>query len=237
MSTEPEFSESGAPIYRHKRTKHDYQGVAGNESRMAEIEAHVEKHIGKPAWVFHELVSDLVHVDVHIVEPTPERNYYTLFTTGMSDRPMTAPREVSDCRYAELLICLPPDWNLEQKDFDNEANFWPIRWLKILSRLPHQYNTWLFIGHTVPNGDPATSFADNTNLCCALLTTPALFDPDFLTLELKDRQIHFLALVPIYAEEMEFKMRKGVNSLLDRFADAGVTELLDLTRVNVCETE
>ena len=69
------------------------------------------------------------------------------------------------------------------------------------------------------------------------LLTPALFGPDFPTLELDDRQIHFLALVPLYAEEVEFKLRYGVNALLDRFADADVTELLDVTRVNVCAGE
>jgi hypothetical protein len=150
---------------------------------------------------------------------------------------MTAPAALPDCRYAELLICLPPDWNLEQEDFKDEANYWPIRWLKMLARLPHQYSTWLFTGHTVPNGDPPRPFADNTELCCALLLTPMLFDLDFLILELDDRQVHFLALVPLYREEMEYKMRQGVSALLDRCADAGVTELLDLTRVNVCETE
>jgi Suppressor of fused protein (SUFU) len=237
MSNEPEFSESGAPIYRHQESQHDFEGVSANESRMVEIEAHVERYVGKPVSVFHELVSDLVHVDVHIVEPTPEHNFNTLFTTGMSDRPMTAPDDVSDCCYAEILICLPPDWKLNHKDFDDESNFWPLRWLKILARLPHQYKTWLFLGHTVPNGDPPRPFADNTDLCCALLAAPVLFGADFLTLDLDDRRIHFLALVPIYREEMEFKMRHGVDALEDRFADAGVTELLDVTRVNVCAEE
>lgn len=237
MSNEPELSESGAPIFRHEDRQHDFEGVAGNDSRMAEIEAHVERHVGKPASVFHELVSDLVHIDVHIVEPTPERNFYTLFTTGTSDRPMAAPENASDCQYAELLICLPPDWKLEQSDFDDEANYWPIGLLKFLARFPHQYKTWLFIGHTLPNGDPPRPFADNTDFCCALLSTPALFGPDFLTLHLEDRKIHFLALVPLYREEMELKLRHGVNALLDRFEDAGVTELLDLDRVNVCAIE
>ena len=135
MSTEPEFSESGAPIYRHQESQHDVADVSANESRMAEIEAHVERHVGKPVSVFHAIISDLVHVDVHIVEPTPEQDFYTLFTTGMSDRPMNTPEEVSDCRYAEIVICLPADWKLEQKDFEDEnylrllanALFWTAR--------------------------------------------------------------------------------------------------------------
>jgi len=234
MSDEPEVSDSGAPIYRHKQEHHDYEGVSDNESRMEDITAHVEQYVGEPASVFHELISDLVHVDVHLVEPTRKRNYFTLFTTGMSDRPMAAPEELDDCRFAEVLICLPPDWKLSQKDFGDERNYWPIRWLKLLARLPHQYDTWLFTGHTIPHGDPASPFADNTELCCALLRRPLLFGEEFPLLELDDRMIHFLALTPLYAEEMDYKLRKGFQSLEERLDDAGVTELLDLHRVNTC---
>jgi hypothetical protein len=31
-------------------------------------------------------------VDVHVVEPRKKRNYYTLVTSGMNDRPMYARR-------------------------------------------------------------------------------------------------------------------------------------------------
>jgi hypothetical protein len=234
MSDEPEVSESGAPIYRHQQSRHDYEGVNSNDSRGEEIAAHVEQHIGKPASVFHEIISDLVHVDVHIVEPTRERNFFTLFTTGMSDRPMAAPPDLDDCRFAELLICLPADWKLGPRDFDDEGNYWPVRWLKVLARLPHQYETWLFTGHTVPNGDPAWPFADNTALCCALLRRPRLFGEQFPLLELDDRMIHFLALTPLYAEEMAYKLCSGFQKLEDRLDDAGVTELLNPKRFNTC---
>jgi hypothetical protein len=108
--------------------------------------------------------------------------------------------------------------------------------LKILARLPHEYQTWLFGSHTVPNGDPPKPFAKNTGLCCALLLRPVLFGEGFLTLTVNaDKTIHFLSLVPIYREEMELKMREGLAPLLERLENAGVTELLDPQRPNVCE--
>ncbi|AJS59305.1 hypothetical protein UB51_13440 [Paenibacillus sp. IHBB 10380] len=44
------------------------------------ISKHVEKYIGEIDGVFHEIISDLVHIDILIVKPTKKRNYYTLVT-------------------------------------------------------------------------------------------------------------------------------------------------------------
>jgi hypothetical protein len=236
MTDELERSESGAPIYRHQRRERPFELAAGDERSIEAISRHIEQYAGPPARVFHELISDLVHVDVHLVEPTTERNYYTLVTSGMSDRPMPAPPGYEDSRYAELVICLPSSWQLTEEAFKDERHYWPIRWLKTLARLPHEYNTWLGATHTVPNGNPPQPFADNTKLCCALLLKPVLFVDGFQTLSVNaDKVIQFLTLVPLYREEMEFKLKSGLDPLLDRLDAAGVTELLDVRRKNVCK--
>ena len=91
-----------------------------------------EADVGITDYAVKQL-SDLVHIDIHMVEPTPEKNYYTLVTSGMSDRPMNAPAECGELRYAEIAISLPPDWPLTQEAFADENNYWPLRWLKILA--------------------------------------------------------------------------------------------------------
>jgi hypothetical protein len=236
MSDRPERSESGAPIYRHEAPQREFEPAAGDEGSIARIAQHIERYIGPPSQVFHELVSDLVHVDVHLVQPAKERNYATLITSGMSDRPMSPPEEFRDCRYAEMVICLPPSWPLTEDAFKDENNYWPIHWLKRLARLPHEYNTWLYATHTVPNDDPPRPFANNTKLCCALILKPVLFGDDFLTMEVSaDKTIHFLSLVPLYREEMDFKLAHGLDPLLDRLGKIYVTELLDIQRKNVCK--
>jgi hypothetical protein len=50
-----------------------------------------------------------------------------------------------------------------------------------------------------------------------------------------DKTIHFLSVVPLYLEEMDFKLRCGLDPLLERLQQAGVTELLDIDRDNVCQ--
>jgi hypothetical protein len=230
-----EFSESGAPIYRHQPRRRGFELAGGDEQTIERVGQHIAEHIGKPGFVFHELISDLVHVDVHLVDPTRQRNYYTLVTTGMSDRPMTVPAGAGPFRFAELLICLPPDWPLTQEAFRDEANYWPVRWLKLLARLPHEYQTWLGELHTIPHGDPPRPFAENTELCCMMLTRPALFGPEMWQLTIDaDKTVQFYSLVPLYKVEMELKLRAGADALLELLEEHGVSELLDVARPSVC---
>ncbi|SEO83260.1 Suppressor of fused protein (SUFU) [Paenibacillus sp. OV219] len=104
-----ELSPSGQPIYRHEARERSLVPAYGNDETIDRITEHVEKYIGPVQTVFHELASDLVHIDILIVAPTKERNFYTLITCGMSDEPMTVPAGAEAYRYAELMICLPPD--------------------------------------------------------------------------------------------------------------------------------
>lgn len=225
-----ETSESGAPIYRHKPKENDSFTPPTGESRMEEITDHIEKHVGKIEFVWHEIISEHVHIDIHVVHPTKEKPFYTLVTTGMSDLPMNVPEGCEELKFAELCISLPSDWKMGSEAFEDENNYWPLRWLKILSRLPHEYNTWLCHGHTVPNGDPASPFSDNTQLNTMMLLVPILHGEAFTTLDLGDQKIHFYSLIPLYTDEVELKLKKGVEALYDGFDNIGLTELLDVKR-------
>ena len=55
-----------------------------------------------------------------------------------------------------------------------------MRWLKQLARMPHEYDTWLWTGHTVPNFDPPEPYDESTSLCGALVMPPMLV-PDAAT--------------------------------------------------------
>jgi hypothetical protein len=237
MTNEQEQSPSGDSIYRHqpREHNHDTQIATPDEETTARIEAHLRTYVGDPWMVFHELVSDLVHIDVHIVQPTTERPFFTLVTSGMSARPMHVPEGLEHLRYAEVLLCLPADWKLQEHDLEQEENYWPIRWLKIIARLPHTYETWLCEGHTIPNGDPPEPFAANTELCGIILASPVLFDEACINLPIHDgKTIRFLSLLPLYREEMDFKLMHGADLLFERLEKVAVSELLDLRRVNVC---
>ena len=228
-----EESPSGQPIYRHEDRERDFELPIGDEETIDAISAHIEEHIGEIDQVWHELVSDLVHIDVHQVPPSEERPFWTLVTSGMSDKPMTVPEGAEDFAYAELMICLPPEWPVSQEDFNDENNYWPIRLLKVLARLPHEYETWLGPGHTVPNGgeDPVL-YSDNNKYVCALMMNPGIMlSPEVADLDLPDgRKINFYAVWPLYQSEVDLKLNRGLDALIDQFEKYQVTEVLDLNR-------
>src|SRR5687768_14726391 len=129
--SDQEYSASGNPIYRHNRPdKQEPDHATGNESNIEAISAHIEKHIGPVDYVFHEIVSDLVHIDIHFVKPSEEFPYNVLVTSGMSDKAMNVPDEMEDFKHAELCMLLPANWSLGQDAFKDENHYWPVRWLK-----------------------------------------------------------------------------------------------------------
>ncbi len=201
------------------------------DSNTGEIEKHIEAHVGKVSMVFHEIVSDLVHIDIHEIPPTEDRPYWTLVTSGMSDLAMKTPEGAAEFAHAELMICLPRDWKMEQKDWNEEIHYWPIRWLKVCARFPHEYKTWLAWGHTLPNGDPAEAYASNTQFCCMFLGAPRTVSTEFWSLQIRpDKIIRFYGLYPLYRGEVEMKLKKGAEHLEDLFDKNQVSELLNLNR-------
>ena len=231
-----EQSESGAPIYRHENREREFEFVAGDSENIDRITEHIESHVGPVATVFHELISDLVHIDVHIVEPRPDRNCYTLVTSGMSDRAMQAPDGYSAFRFSELLISLPADWPMSQESWKDAVNYWPIRMLKFLARFPHEYQTWLWSMHTIPNGNPPEPFASNTQMTGAILLPPVTLPQEFHELVIDpEKTIHFHSVIPLHSDEMDLKLKKGAEALFDGFDMHGVSETLDPSRRSVVE--
>ena len=230
-----EISESGSPIYRHKEKEHEWRAPKHATQFLEEISAHIEKHIGQIETVYHETVSDLVHIDIHLIPATRQCPYHVLVTSGVSDEPMTVPDGMGKFRRAELLIALPKDWLLTEESFRNEANYWPLRWLKQVGRLPHEYETWIGWGHTIPNGDPPEAIAD-TDFVGAMVTLPYILPPDVFQLTTKSGEvISFYMLVPLYKEELDLKLKKGAEELERRFEKENINLVLDTKRPNVAK--
>jgi hypothetical protein len=186
-----------------------------SQKEMSAVDAHIAAHFGEFENVLHEIVSPDIHVDICLIDPTPQRNYYTLVTLGMGAHCMNVPKELRGMfDRAEVLITLPPDWNLKS---DDEKWYWPIRLLKVLARLPGENDTWLGYGHTMFNIEP---FAENTELCCAMLTPPYYFGNEAALCTLPNGNIiNFYQVLPIFEDEMNFKMAYNAEALEDLFPD------------------
>jgi hypothetical protein len=240
---ETEKSESGSPIYRYPdNPENKFTPATGDGENIDLISEHIEKHIGPIESVFHEIVSDQVHIDVHWVKPTDKHPFHVLVTSGMSDKAMNVPESINAPRHLELYILLPKDWKIEggnfdtmEKIFSDENAYWPVRWLKIIARFPHLYNTWVGYGHTIPNGEHADPFAESTKLGCVMLVPSLSVPNEFYELKTEKKTINFLSLLPIYKEEMDFKLKHGSDKLLDKLDEFGISDIVDPVRKNVCE--
>lgn len=231
-----ERTPHGDIIYRHTNSK-PFESVFDSPD-VEQIQSHVEKYIGKVENVFHEFISNFAHIDILLVKPTPQRNFYTLVTSGMSQRPMKTPPGFQGCGYAELLICLPPDWPMTDAAMNDESNYWPLRWLKILARFPHEYDSWLWYGHTIPNGDPATGFARNTQLSGIILAPPLMVPEEFGVLRINEtKSIQFFTMLPIYTDEMNYKLKNGADSLFELMDQQSINPILDVQRPSVCKKQ
>ena len=225
-------SLNGSPIYHYDEPAPWQPAVT--EICLEQISDHIERHLGPIETVFHELASDTVHIDVHWVKASEDFPFAQLITSGMSDLPMSVPDDSGVPRHLELVMTLPGDWRFDMESFQDERWYWPVRLMKTLARLPHKHATWLGWGHTMPNGDPPEAFADNTRLCGAILLSPVVSPEAFQTLRIDDnKEIHFLAVVPLYMEEMNLKLRSGAEALCERFAKHRLNDIVDLARTNV----
>ena len=185
---------------------------------MEAVEGHIEQYFGKVENVFHELVSPDIHVDICIVPPTEERDYYTLVTMGMGAHRMNVPEELAEYKLerAELAIALPPDWKLDRESMEDERWYWPIRLLRVLARLPIVSDTWLGFGHTMDNEE---DFAKGTKLCAAILTGPQGTEDGSEVCTLPSgEEVNFYQVIPLYREELEYKLEHDADALIEELA-------------------
>ncbi len=106
----------------------------------------------------------------------------------------------------------------------------------ITARFPHLYESWLWYGHTVTNGDSLEPFASDVGFCGGLLSSPVLCDKDAWCLEISpEKQIQFLSMNPVYLEELLFAWKVGADALIEGLDEIEVTEVVVKDRKNVCE--
>jgi hypothetical protein len=67
-----------------------------------------------------------------------------------------------------------------------------------------------------------------------MLSPPYELPQDFFQLQTKAGEtITFFAVMPLYQEEMDLKLKQGAEEIEDRFERAGISFVLDTARPNV----
>ena len=208
-----------------------------SEEEMDKVSEYIKQQYGEFDIVAHELVSPDIHCDIAIVPPTDDQPYYKLVTMGAGAFKMNVPEDLKSDVYerAEYVVFLPADWNIKS---DKEEDYWPIRMLKTVARLPVSMDDWLFYRHTVNLTDDESPVAENTgfNSCVLFISFGKGNKPvEPLKLDLSDKEVAFFQLVPLYPEELQFKLEHSFDELEDIMDDDLYDPVIDIHRENYCK--
>ena len=201
------------------------------------VDSHLDQFFDEDAdiVVFDEIESEIIHRDIFFIKATEDRPYHILLSCGMSALPMKVPEDIESSEFAEVMILLPKEWNLNYESFSDERNYWPIRIMKELMMLPHPNKTWLGFGHTFGHEDD-DELAEGIGFNSVMLASSMELSADFTEIELEnDKTIDIYTLIPLYKEELEFKKQNSASDLLEKFDKYGIEEIVKVGRKNVCE--
>jgi hypothetical protein len=171
--------------------------------------------------VMHSTDIKAVHVDVYQFEPTKDRAFWTLVTSGMSNERQGLPDDCPEYMSprTEILMYVPRPQN------------WMFSVLKGLAEMPFESNTYLHWWHTVPNGMPMTAVP---SLLTSYFFLPPYFEPEgFTQLELDGDRVDFLWMIPITEAEREYAIENGSQALERRFEEANLSRVLEESRQSV----
>lgn len=203
----------------------DVERIGGcDRARFQEARERLFPRLFGAEFTLHrDVVSAPFPVDVYAFAPGHGgRDFFTLVTSGMSDRPMAVPADdAAAARRAELVLYL-----------DSPPGPAVLRLLRTVATMPPRAQAWLGHGHTLPNGDPPAPLFKNSELS-ALLVLSAILAPECdleRWLELDGDPVTALWPVPVSAAECAYKLERGTRALLDVFNATKLSCVLDAQR-------
>lgn len=216
--------------YTYREAKYD--GTQCDLANLNCIQNHIAEHIAPVDWVWGEIASSLVHIDVLVIEPSSDRPFFTLVTSGMSQKPMKTPLpEVSQCKYSELVLCLPPNWSFGEAEIREDRNFWPISMMKMIAHFPHLHDTWVWSTQTIHNQQP---YDESVPFSGAMLIQASPFGEDFHLM--KTERVEptvFHSLIPLHQSELNYYIQHGAQPLLDKLVQQKLSLIIDTNRPSV----
>lgn len=148
-----------------------------------------------------------------------------LVTNGLRNYEMPVPEKMKGREFNELYFCLPSYW--EWEDRQNPNTNWVFPWIQRLAKYVVENKTWFGHGHTMPCGKEMQSLSDTMKQNHFFLSDPMILKDELAPIEVDGKMVHFLGIIPIFEDEMDYKQGKGTFKFLQKLANAGITEKLD----------
>jgi hypothetical protein len=111
-------------------------------SPVEEQMKNLSQYFGDNPHTFNamQIVSVSAPLMVHIFHP--KRDTTVFVTSGLIEYALVVPKTKEEYQFAEYFIEIHGQRFTTDKALDNEENFWPISWLKAISRYPHENKTY-----------------------------------------------------------------------------------------------
>jgi len=157
-----------------------------------------------------------------------------LVTNGLHEYKMPVPEAEAGKEHNELYFCLPSYW--EPNELDNPRMNWVYYWIQRLTKYVQEKEMWFGHGHTMPTGKEALPLSDTMKQNHFMLSDPLLLENELRPLQVGDKEVRFLAIIPIFEREFMYKRGKTTRKLMKKFAANRVDEKLDDFRENVMKS-
>lgn len=162
----------------------------------------------------------LLIIDLELRSPVT-----VLVTNGLSDYRMTVPEKEEGKEYNELYFCLPSYW--EWEDRSNPRMNWVFEWIQRLANYVQANGTWFGHGHTMPCGSKMEQISETMKQNHFFLSKPMHLENEMAPVIANSKRIFFLAIIPIFEDEMDYKQGKGTFKFVQKLLNKDVTEKLD----------
>lgn len=158
-----------------------------------------------------------------------------LMTNGLSNFTMPVHEKHLEKAHIELYFCLPNYWDLNNLN-DSNTN-WVYPWIRRLAQYVIEKNTWFGHGHTMPCGKEMQSLSATMKQNHFFLSEPMLLEKELAPIVIGEKQVHFLSIIPIFPDEMDYKQGKGTLKFQQKLIQHGITEKLDDYRGTVLRSK
>lgn len=202
------------------------------------IDTHLEQFFEEDeVIVFHELDTpeDENHIDIYWIRaPKDIMDYAILLTVGISRVEQNLEGDYDAPNFIEVMMLVPWDWNFSDYHWTDDE-YWPIHHLKTIAKIPSTQNTWYGYGHSIDSAAD-NSLIKGTNFKASVLLETITLTNDFVNIKVDDEKtIHIFSAVPIYPEELDFKIKHSAGELIDKFNRYRIDEVVDINRRNTCK--
>ena len=119
------------------------------EKQKSEILYYICMNFGQIDEVYTINGFDDIELEMAVINPTDERDFYTVVTVGFGAHAMNVPDDVEgneQLRRCELVITLPKDWMIDSM---NRESYWPMGYMQDIVRMVINENSWIGPMHTV----------------------------------------------------------------------------------------